>query len=183
MKLFEFLKIIKKEKYPFRLEYIDWNENVKVTVDTFIGIEEFCFDENGITELTEFKEINNTEIANEIVLKINSLINRPLNAWIKASNDLGIKFIYPYKFLGVNGEEYEVTGLLPDFGTKKGVIISDRKTDEEAAIMVDLTNEYFMTGLSPRYYDTYDRLSFIETLSEWGWIGDVSKKPEWLLKI
>ncbi len=180
MKLFEFLDIISKEKFPFRLEYEDWSGNVKVIVDTFTGIEEYCFDENGVTELTEFQEIKSSEDIGEIKSKIEDLINRPEKAWIDASKDLGIRFIHPYKFIGLNNEEYKVTGLLPDFGNGKGVLITNRKSDEEAVIMADLSNDYDMTGLSPRYYDKYNRESFIETLSEWGWKGDVSKKPDWI---
>lgn len=180
MKLFEFLELISKEKFPFRLEYEDWSGNVKVIVDTFSGIEEYCFDENGVTELTEFQEIKSTEGLKEIESKILGLINRPEKAWIDAANDLGIRFIHPYKFTGMNKEEYEVAGLLPDFGIGKGVLITNRKSDEEAVIMADLTNDYSTTGLSPRYYDKYDRETFIETLSEWGWKGERSKKPDWI---
>ena len=180
MKLFEFLEILSKEKFPFRLEYEDWSGNVKVIVDTFIGMEKYCFDENGVTELTEFQEIKSSENSMEIKSKIEDLINRPEKAWIDAANDLGIRFIHPYKFTGVNEEEYEVTGLLPEFGTGKGVLITSRKSDEEAVMMADLTNDYFITGLSPRYYDKYDRESFIETLSDWGWISKESKKPDWI---
>jgi hypothetical protein len=180
MKLYEFLKITSKEKFPFRLEYEGWSGNVKVIIDTFTGLEEYCFDENGVTELTEFQEIKSSEDSKEIKSKIEALINRPEKAWIDAANDLGIRFIHPYKFKGVNEEEYEVTGLLPEFGTGKGVLITNRKSDEEAVMMADLTNDYSMTGLSPRYYDKYDRESFIETLSEWGWIGEKSKKPDWI---
>ncbi len=180
MKLFEFLELISKEKFPFRLEYVDWSGSVKVIVDTFTGIEEYCFDENGMSEMTEFQEIKSTEDLSEIKFKINDLINRPEKAWIDAANDLGIMFIHPYKFSGVNDEEFEVAGLLPEFGAGKGVLITNRKSDDEAVIMADLTNDYSMTGLSPRYYDKYDRESFIETLSEWGWIGEESKKPNWI---
>ena len=180
MKLFEFLNIISKEKFPFRLEYEDWSGNVKVIVDTFTNIEEFCFDENGITELTKFQEIKSSEDISEIESEIDDLINRPEKAWIDASKDLGIRFINPYKFIGLNNKEYEVTGLLPDFGNGKGVLITDRKTDTEAFIMAELEGDYFSTGLNPRYYDKYERESFIETLSDWGWNGDESKKPDWI---
>ncbi len=180
MKVFEFLELVSKKKYPFHMEYEDWSGNIKVVVDTFTGIEEYCFDENGMTEITEFKEIKTTEDLNYVTSKIKDLKDRPEKAWIEASKDLGIRFIHPYTFFATNGEEYKVTGLLPDFGTGKGVLISDRKTDEEAIIMADLTNDYSTTGLSPRYYDKYDRELFIETLSEWGWIGEEKNKPEWI---
>ena len=45
--------------------------------------------------------------------------------------------------------------------------------------MADLTNDYLMTGLSPIYYDNYNRDNIIGTLSDWGWIGS-SEKPDWL---
>ena len=180
MKLFEFLKIISKEEFPFRLEYQDWSGSVKVMVNTFTGLEEYCFDENGITELTEFEEKEATEDISKINSKIKDLIDRPERAWIEASKDLGIRFIHPYKFIGLNGEEYEVEELLPDFGRGKGALITSRKSDEEAVIMADLTNDYFMSGLSPRYYDKYDREHVIDTLSDWGWIGEEQKKPDWI---
>jgi len=46
--------------------------------------------------------------------------------------------------------------------------------------MAELEGDYFSTGLNPRYYDKYERESFIETLSDWGWNGDESKKPDWI---
>ena len=61
----------------------------------------------------------------------------------------------------------------------KGVLITGRKTDKEAIVMADLKGDYFSTGLNPRYYDKYERESFIETLSDWGWIGK-NEKPKWI---
>lgn len=179
MKLFEFLETISKEKFPFKLEYEEWNGNVKVIVDTFSRIEQYLFNENGVIEHTEYNEVKTIVDKEEIESKIIDLINRPEKAWIEASQDLGISFIHPYRFTGLNGEKYQITGLLPDFGSGKGVLITDRKSDEESVLMADLTNDYFTTGLSPRYYDIYDRDLFIETLSEWGWIGK-GEKPNWI---
>ena len=181
MKLFEFLDIINKEKFPFKLEYQDWSGNVIVTVDTFSKIQEYSFNKDGISELIEYREELTTEDKSKINSIIKGLIDRPKKAWIDAANDLGIEFIHPYSFIGTNGQEYQVTGLLPDFGNGKGVLITDRKTDEEAIIMADLNGDYFSTGLNPRSYDKYERESFIETLSDWGWIGK-GKKPEWIIK-
>ena len=180
MKLFEFLKIISKEKFPFRIEYQDWSGYIKVVVDTFTALEEYCFDENGVTVLTGFQEKASTEDMAKIDTKIRELINRPERVWIEAAKDLGIRFISPYQFIGLNGKEYEVAGLLPDFGSEKGVLITNRKTDEEAVIMAELENDYIMPGLNPYYYDKYDRERFIETLSDWGWIGEKQKQPDWI---
>lgn len=73
MKLFDFLEIINKEEFPFRLEYESWSGNIKVIVDTFNGFEEYCFDEVGIIQFTEFQEKRNTEEIMEIKSKINEL--------------------------------------------------------------------------------------------------------------
>lgn len=180
MKLFEFLSIINKEKFPFRLEYIEWSGEVEVIVETFAGEEKYYFDENGVTEFTELQETESSEDKSKIRTKIDDLINRPEKAWIDASIDLGIRFISPYKFVGLNGEEFEVTGLLPDFGFRKGVLISSRKSDDAAIFMADLTNDYLITFLNPAHYDKYDKESFINTLSAWGWNGEESKKPNWI---
>ena len=180
MKLFDFLKLLTSEKFPFKIEYIDWCENVRVTVDTFSKIEIYEFKDRGIVEFSELTETITTEEDNFIEARVQDLINRPLRTWVRASEDLGIKFIYPYKFVGIDNVEYEVTGLLPDFGHGKGVLITSRKDEYEASIMADLINDYHLTGLSPTHYDNYDRNNFIDTLSDWGWIG-ISEKPNWLV--
>ena len=180
MKLFDFLKLLTNEKFSFKIEYIDWCENIKVTVDTFSKIEIYEFKENAIVAYSELCETMTTEDDNFISTKVQDLIDRPLRTWLKAAEDLQIRFIHPYKFAGIDKVEYEATGLLPDFGHGKGVLITSRKNDYEVSIMADLTSEYHLTGLSPTYYDNYDRKNIIETLSDWGWIGS-SEKPNWLI--
>jgi hypothetical protein len=124
-------------------------------------------------------EVFSTEDRTIINQKIDGLINRPLNAWINASKDLGIEFIQPYFFTGIDGENYKVTGLLPEFGSGKGTIIISRKDGERADLMAELTNDYFMSALNPTYYDKYNRELFVDTLSDWGWIGK-GDPPEWI---
>ncbi len=179
MKLFDFLKLLTTEKLPFRIEYIDWCENIRVTVDTFSKIEIYEFKDNGIVEFLELTETITTEDDNLITARVQDLINRPLRTWIRAAEDLGIKFIYPYKFVGLDNVEYEATGLLPDFGHGKGVLITSRKDDYEVSIMAELSGDYFLAGLSPIYYDNYNRDNIIRALSDFGW-NSRSEKPEWL---
>ena len=181
MKLFDFLKLLTKEKFPFRIEYVDWCENVKVTVDTFSNIEIYEFNENGIVAYSKLTETITTEDDNSISTKVQDLIKRPLRTWLRAAEDLQIRFIHPYKFVGIDNVEYEATGLLPDFGHNKGVLITSRKDADEVSIMAGLTNDYHLTGLSPVYYDNYDRENIIETLADWGWIGK-TEKPNWLVE-
>jgi len=180
MKLFKFLEIISKEQFPFRLEYNESIGEVIVIVDTFTKVIEYSFNKNGITSLDEFEEVSSTEEPEEMASKIMDLIDRPQRSWIEASSDLGIRFIYPYQIIDTNGMKHEFTGLLPDFGIAKGALITSRKTYEDASAIADLTNDYTISGLNPIYYDKYDRELFIDTFSDWGWIGDDSEKPEWV---
>ncbi len=180
MTIFDFLAVLSKEKYSYKIEHIEWSNSLKVTVDTFSKIEIYEFNEGGVTQYTELLEASNTENKKTIFDKIQDLENRSSRMWAEAAVDLGIAFISPHKFTGVNGEEYEVDGLLPEFGFGKGVLITSRHTNEEAVFMAEQSNEYMMTSLSPRYYETYNRQHIVETLSEWGWIGQ-GNKPEWVL--
>jgi hypothetical protein len=123
---------------------------------------------------------DSTENKKIIFEKIRDLKNRSSRVWSEAAVDLGVKFVSPYKFIGINGKEYEVDGLLPEFGFGKGVLITSRHTNEDAVLMAEESNEYMIPGLNPTYYETYDRQHFIETLSDWGWIGH-GNKPNWIL--
>ncbi|MBE3674166.1 hypothetical protein PPAR_a2292 [Pseudoalteromonas paragorgicola KMM 3548] len=91
---------------------------------------------------------------------------------------MGIEFVSPYIFTGSDGNEYQVTGLLPQFGSGKGVIITSRKDDEEAYLESTRLSDHFQTGLSPHYYDKYHRENFIETLKDWGWCSNLPA-PKW----
>jgi len=179
MKLFDFLKLLTTEKFPFKLEHVEWSNHVKVTVDTFSRIEIYEFDDSGITQYTELQEVTTTEDQNVMEQKLQELENRPSNAWIEAAADLQIKFVHPYKFIGVDGNEHVATGLLPDFGRGKGTLITSRKDADEVFIMADLSNDYRLSILNPVYYDQYDREQIINTLSDWGWIGR-GERPDWM---
>jgi hypothetical protein len=180
MQFLELLKLLTNEKFSFKVDYIEWSNEIEVTVDSFSRIEIYKFDDSGITEYSEFHEVLTTEDQEIIEQKIIDLVDRPLKTWIDASNDLKIRFIYPYKFKGVDGNEYQTTGLLPDFGHGKGTLIISRKDDDEVFKMAELTNEYYLSSLNPRYYDRYNREHIIDTLSDWGWLGK-GEKPEWIV--
>lgn len=181
MNLFKFLELLDHEKYPFTIEYAGYSGLVLVNVELFNKKLEFLFNENGLIEFEEFKSIRTSEDKYEISTILNSIIDRPEKAWKKASEELKFEIITPYKFIGIDGEEYEAPGLIPNFGYGKGVILLNRKTDEETCIMAELSNDYFITALSPIYYDEYDKDTFVSTLKEWKWIGPEEDKPSWII--
>ena len=179
MGLFEILDILSTEGYTFTMEYLPMDNAIKVSVDTFYKKEDYIFNKDGIVEFMEYVEADESDDEEEILGRINELVDRAKRAWTEASEGLGIKFIAPYRFTGTNGEIFEAAGLLPEFGSGKGVLIIDQKTDDEAIAVAEQSGEYFMSALSPRYYYNYNRELFIETLTEWGWIGE-GEAPKWL---
>lgn len=179
MELFEFLDTITAEGYTFTMEYLPIDNEIKVSVDTFTHKEDYTFNKNGLSEFMEYVEGEESDDTQEILDRINNLVDRSKRAWTEASEDLEISFIAPYRFTAPNGDIFEATGLLPEFGTGKGVLIIDQKTDDEALAIAEQSGEYFISALSPRYYYKYNRELFIETLAEWGWIGE-GEAPSWL---
>lgn len=177
MKLFEFLEKMSHEKYPVKLNYVEWSGCIEVEVDAFSERWIVSFDNDGFVDFSILKEIDVPNGENE--LELNSLLNRPQQAWKDAAKDLDIEFISPFKFVGSDGLEYEVTGLLPQFGAEKGTIITSRKDTDEAIAEAEKLDGYYGSGLSPRYYDKYNRKAFIETLIDWGW-RSTEEKPEWI---
>lgn len=119
MKLFEFLEKMSHEKYPVKLNYVEWSGCIEVEVDAFSERWIVSFDNDGFVDFSILKEIDVPNGENE--LELNSLLNRPQQAWKDAAKDLDIEFISPFKFVGSDGLEYEVTGLLPQFGAEKGL--------------------------------------------------------------
>ncbi|HFQ4994762.1 TPA: hypothetical protein ACGUUK_004551 [Vibrio vulnificus] len=179
MKLFEFLERITKEKFPFQINYIEWSGCVDVDVNAFTERWIVSFDENGFIDFRIFKDIGAPDNENAELLEL--LFNRPQQAWLDTSKDLSIEFVSPFKFMGSDGKEHEVTGLLPQFGSKYGTLIVSRKDDDESVFESTKLVGYYNSGLNPIYYDKYDRSRFIETLKDWGWVSEKSK-PDWLGK-
>ena len=98
-------------------------------------------------------------------------------AWREAASDLAIRFDSPFA-MEHRGGLYWCDGWLPDFGSPLGAVIAGRVTVDG---VLDAADElgYFASGLSPRYYETYERYLFIETLNDWGWFADPANAPSW----
>lgn len=105
-------------------------------------------------------------------------------AWKQAATDLGFTFDSPFRFTAADGHEFVCAGRLKDFGSPNGTLIFSRfdfATDEEAeaaAVTADALG-YYLSGLSPDYYEDYDRERFRATLNDWGWFGPEDKQPSW----
>ncbi|WP_284174777.1 hypothetical protein [Vibrio vulnificus] len=93
MKLFEFLERVTKEKFPFQINYIEWSGCVDVDVNAFTERWIVSFDEDGFVDFRIFKDIGAPDNENAELLEL--LFNRPQQAWLDASKDLSIEFVYP----------------------------------------------------------------------------------------
>lgn len=106
------------------------------------------------------------------------MTNPAAQAWIDASNDLGIRYIHPFTYRTKDGREYTTTGgLLPDFGGPIGTLLRTR-FDPETMDSTDDDTDYYSSGLNPHCYEPYRRDVYIETLNDWGWFGEGSP-PDW----
>src|SRR3972149_7536104 len=87
-------------------------------------------------------------------------------AWRAAASDLGVRFVSPFS-MTYRGASYWCAAWLPDFGCPKGAIIAGRHSLDEILDVADALG-YYASGLSPHYYEKYDRERFVETLNDWG---------------
>lgn len=107
-------------------------------------------------------------------------------AWKIAAKDLSVEFVSPFICRDENGIELTCSGWLPHFGGPKGAIILGREDNPPP----EIENEfefvhglgYWASGLSPFYYEHYNRRSFINELRDIGWFGPEELRPIWFLE-
>jgi len=175
--IFEFVRLIEWEHFPFSIKRTRDCSGLQMEIDAFYEKWSICFDTGGIVRYHVTDEYENR---NRTVKKpLSDLFNRPVRAWMEASKDLNIEFIHPYRFKADANKVFTVSGLLPQFGFKKGALILSRRDSAAAHKGAEDSGDFFISALNPFYYDRYDRTRFIETLRDWRW-NSGEKAPEWL---
>ena len=110
-------------------------------------------------------------------------MSRLLQHWRAASADLGLRLKEAFVVdLGPNGI-LEADLLVEDFGAPKGMLVfSDFRavTTASGRILDQLGYGYSVMG-EPRPEEDYSRDEFVSVLSDWGWSGDPTKRPRWLV--
>jgi hypothetical protein len=108
-----------------------------------------------------------------------NMTNPMAQAWLEASEDLGIRVVHPFRFKTLSGEEVETVGVyLPDFGSPAGMLLTCRFDSDKVCELADET-EFRTSGLNPESYEPYQRERYIQTLSDWGWYGLTVEMPSW----
>jgi hypothetical protein len=102
--------------------------------------------------------------------------------WRQAERDLGISIETPFQLELANGSALVFDVLVKEFGAKNGTLLADDYSYVEKHAEEILSRGYtFSVYLQPNPTEMYDRDSYIEMLSEWGWCGPQQLRPRWLL--
>ncbi|MBI3887000.1 MAG: hypothetical protein HY302_14925 [Opitutae bacterium] len=104
-------------------------------------------------------------------------------AWREAGTRLRVSVTAPFAF---EDGASQAIAYLPNFGGPNGMVIGligapDYEPDRALSDAADQAGIYF-SFISAEIYGGYDAERFKETLSDWGYFGESSKRPEWLEK-
>ncbi len=102
------------------------------------------------------------------------------DVWKEVAADLGLYIVAPFRLALPDGTNVDVDVLLKNFGAEKGILLTtDFAMWENMSALASIG--YGVSILSPpRQGEAYDRQTYIEVLSDWGWSGTEREKPEWL---
>jgi hypothetical protein len=101
-----------------------------------------------------------------------SELDRVSRAWRDAAADLGIRVTAPYTETDGSSHPIEFLALVHDFGSPRGTLVTSMHAPRPQV------SGYFVSGVNPGLYATYDRQSFVDALEDWGWYGEGSP-PAW----
>lgn len=109
-------------------------------------------------------------------------MNEMQKSLVLISKKLGIRFLASYPIKLSDNRILVAEGLFPDFGSTKGTLIFQFNVGSVARRDYSLQG-YTASTFSISSSEDLDSESFMETLIEWGWMGEESKKPLWINKV
>jgi len=104
---------------------------------------------------------------------MNTLDERLIAAWQRASVDLGFRLVAPFVATDRAGNEVVLEGHLPDFGGSEGMLI----VSFERRIKLGAFDRPM--SILPKESRKYERKHVIDGLRDWGWSGS-GITPLWL---
>jgi hypothetical protein len=108
-----------------------------------------------------------------------------IEAWRRAAEELGIEVIAPFTFT-VDSRTHECTAWVGQFGNARGtlvVVVEPPSFALDRQLIADAEREgYKWSALSTALYNRFDRALFIETLSDWQYVGPAALRPDWLAR-
>ena len=102
-----------------------------------------------------------------------------LKEWEMTRDDLKIDIVAPYELDLGNGTIVKADVLVKDFGGRNGMLVF---TNESTFWQYHdtLSKLHYGVVLLEEPSDPYDHEVMMEMLSDWGWTGDETKKPDWI---
>ena len=97
-----------------------------------------------------------------------------IDAWKKAGQDLGIKVDSEFTLELKDGKKDFL--FIQDFGGPKGTIATSIHDTKDFNELQELG--FYCSALG-NSYTTYDRALYTDTLNDWGFFGEVHRKPDW----
>jgi hypothetical protein len=100
----------------------------------------------------------------------------------RAASELGLRIEVDHVVTLADGRAMRSQALFPDLGNVSGTLVfsfddpMDRSAREELKARAYAMSTMGVSGQN----STFDIQSFIETCSDWGWVGDPSKIPSWM---
>ena len=101
---------------------------------------------------------------------------------IRTAQELGLRLSLDYAITFADGKTISFEAYLPDLGSPSGTLVSDSSLELDAATRNELRSRGL--GLStygePPPSELFDIEGYIEMFSEWGWSGEIERKPSWM---
>lgn len=104
-------------------------------------------------------------------------------AWLEAATNLGLEVEGPTT-ISLDGAVLIAAVVVRGFGAHHGMVLVTSYADLAPHIhaLVEAGYGFCVIG-QPLANEVFDRDSFVEILSDWGWTGEVEERPHWLLPL
>ena len=109
-------------------------------------------------------------------------MNTQWNDWDIAGQELGLELITPFEICISGGHKIHAEFLVKSFGARNGMLIIT-SYDVVQPYVKELNDLGYGFCVLERLEEgqTYDREEFVDMLNDWGWMGDPTRKPSWIL--
>ena len=109
--------------------------------------------------------------------------NKVVDVWKQASKELNFDLEAPYK-LEDSDNSYQCIAMVPHFGNPKGIVIlltfpPDFPTDSKVFSVAEKLG-FSCSYINVEDYMEYTKAIIVEALSDWGFFGEISNKPDFV---
>ena len=105
-----------------------------------------------------------------------------LSEWLwRACSALGVRAELGFRLVLQDGTEVHTIARLPDLGAPKGMLLlaSYDQVHSHSQVLLDAGYGYSVLN-EPRPQEDFDLDSFRDMFKDWGWSGEVTRKPQWM---